>query len=169
MFYYYSESRWCNEAHFLSALFVRVIIQRPNISSYREIQANCTIVLTSNQIQGAPELKNRFGPKLQIPRGRRGGSVRRCLSAKYSVLLFSLRLFSKTPTFPDCFQTHCFCQETRQFAGRIDSIEASCYGNFISLQVAVVIFNYWYTEVIGLPTVPECAIGNGRLRGATNC
>jgi hypothetical protein len=32
-----------------------------------------------------------------------------------------------------------------------------------------VIFSYWYTEVIGLPTVSECAIGNGRLRGATNC
>ena len=32
-----AQSRWCNEAHFLSALFVRVILQRPNISSYREI------------------------------------------------------------------------------------------------------------------------------------
>ena len=146
-------------AHFLSALFVRVILQRPNISSFREILANCTIVLASIQIQGAPELKNRFlSPSFEFH-----------AALTLSVgKIFSLRILNQDSYFPRLLSLFSVKKLDNSLVEYIE-IDASCYGNFISLPVAAVIFSYWYTEVIGLSTVSECAIGNGRLRGATNC
>ena len=51
-------------AHFLYAVFVRVIIPRPHISSYRQLYTNSLKVLTSSQIQGAPEIKTCLDPSL---------------------------------------------------------------------------------------------------------